>query len=590
VFPVSPGTTVHPLKAQVYTAAWPISTPRFTAPHDAPRVRQAAPARFLFLVGIATVALVTATATTAVAAAPRPLPTAGETPLLGGDYATSRFAAPFSFSVRERDDWRVEHVAREQMTLMRGSACCGQNAGARTDLLTVMRPRRVIAPRTGKATSLPRNVTRWIRNNPHLRTGRSSHLPVGSRRARVFSIGFRSATSRNEGCAGFLVLSFGRFGLCPGERARLAVLDLGARPLLIQWSSGTAAALARLERPVRRLLATVRFGKRRVAARPRVLVIGNSDPTNDDELFFAREAARLSGGTLQVSLRSELYGEKPDGERRVARDLQAGRLPLAWDATRVWDTEGVTSFQGLQAPFLVDSVGLMDRVIRSPLVAQVASGLGAKGVTGLGLAAINLRRPLGARKAFTSVAAFQGAKVNVVTSRISQDVLRALGAAPVDVGGGDVLGNALRSGKVDAAETAIDVVFRNGYARVARYMSTNVVLFPKFASIDANAAMLTALPAAERDALAKAAAATGPRSTERLRTHEAVDAAALCKQGIRFAAATQAELDALLAAEQPVYDALATDPVNASVIADIRALKQQGNLGSGLTIPAGCRT
>jgi TRAP-type C4-dicarboxylate transport system substrate-binding protein len=318
-------------------------------------------------------------------------------------------------------------------------------------------------------------------------------------------------------------------------------------------------------------------------------VIGNSDPTSDDELFFARKAARLSDGTLQVSLRSELYGERPDKERRVARDLQAGRLPLAWDATRVWDTEGVTSFQGLQAPFLIDTVALMERVIASPLAAQVASGLGARGVTGLGLAAINLRRPLGARKAFTSVAGFQGARVNVVISRISEDVLRALGAVPVDVGGGEVLGNALRSGKVDAAETAIDVVFRNGYAEVSKYMSINVVLFPKFASIDANAAMLAALPAAQRDALAKAAAATGPYSTARLKALEAADAAALCKQGIRFATATHAELDALIAAEQPVYDALSTDPVSASVITGVRALKQQGDLRSGPTVPARCR-
>jgi TRAP-type C4-dicarboxylate transport system substrate-binding protein len=580
--------TVHPPKRRVYTRAWAKSTRGFTAPRDAARVRQAGPARFLALVGIATIALVTAT-TSGASAAPRPLPTAGETPLLGGDYATSRFAAPFSFSVRERDDWRVAQVTRQQLTLARGAACCGQNAGQTTGVLMIMRPRRVIDPRTGKATRVPRNLARWIRRNPHLRTGQVSRLRVGTRRARVFGIGFRSATPRSEGCAGVLELSFGRFGLCPGERARLAVIDGGARPLLIQWSSGTSRALARLERPVRRLLATVRFGKRRVAARPRVLVIGNSDPTSDAELFFARKAARLSGGTLQISLRSELYGERPDKERRVARDLQAGRLPLAWDATRVWDTEGVTSFQGLQAPFLIDSAELMDRVIASPLAAQVASGLGAKGVTGLGLAAINLRRPLGARKAFTSVAAFQGAKVNVITSRISEDVVRALGATPVDVGGGELLGAALRSGKVDAAETAIDVVFRNGYAEVAKYMSSNVVLFPKFASIDANAAMLAALPAAERDALAGAAAATGSYSTARLKAFEAADAAALCRQGIHFATATQAELDALVAAERLVYDALSIDPVSASVIAGIRALKQQGELGSGLKIPAGCR-
>ena len=580
--------TVHPPKQQVYTGAWAKSTRGFTAQRDAARVLQAGPVRFRPLLGIAAVAVVTATMSSA-SAAPRPLPTAGETPLLGGDYTTSRFAVPMSFSVGERADWRVEHMAREEITLMRGSACCGQNAGQTTGVLTVMRPRRVIDPRSGKATRVPSNVARWIRRNPRLRTGRSSRIRVGSTRGRVFSIGFRSATPRSEGCASFLELSFGRFGLCPGERARLLVVDMGARTLLIQWSSATSRAIARLERPVRRLLATVRFGKRRVAARPRVLVIGNSDPTNDDELFFARTAARLAGGTLQVSLRSELYGERPDKERRVARDVQAGRLSLAWDATRVWDTEGVTSFQGLQAPFLIDSVALMERVIASPLAAQVASGLGPKGVTGLGLAAINLRRPLGARKAFTSVADFQGARVNVVTSRISEDILRALGAAPVDVGGGEVLGNALRSGKVDAAETAIDVVFRNGYAEVANYMSSNVVLFPKFASIDANTAVLGSLPAVQREALVQAAAATGPRSTERLQALENADAAALCRAGIRFASATQAELDALLTAERPVYDALAADPVSADVIDGVRALKRQGGLESGPTVPARCR-
>jgi TRAP-type C4-dicarboxylate transport system substrate-binding protein len=113
-------------------------------------------------------------------------------------------------------------------------------------------------------------------------------------------------------------------------------------------------------------------------------------------------------------------------------------------------------------------------------------------------------------------------------------------------------------------------------------------LFPKFTSIDANASMLAALPTAQRDALIKAAAATGPRSAAGLPALEGADAAALCKQGIRFATATQADLDALVAAEKPVYDALSASPVSARIIAGLRALKQQAGLGSGLTIPAGC--
>jgi hypothetical protein len=55
-------------------------------------------------------------------------------------------------------------------------------------------------------------------------------------------------------------------------------------------------------------------------------------------------------------------------------------------------------------------------------------------------------------------------------------------------------------------------------------------------------------------------AATGPHSAVGLADLEDANVAALCRQGIRFALATQPQLDALAAAQKPVYDTLATDP------------------------------
>jgi TRAP-type C4-dicarboxylate transport system substrate-binding protein len=522
------------------------------------------------------------------AATVRAVPTAGETPLLPGTYAANGFTAPFSLTVTD-DAWRVDHAGRRDIFLLHGAACCDQNAGRRTGILAAIQPRRVIDPRSGKLLRAPSDLARWLRGNPHLKVVQGPRLRVAGRSVRRLDVRFRSRTPDNEECANIAVVTFGRFGVCPEESGRMAVVKVGRRPVLFFWTTAPAAR-AQFERPARSLLGTVRFGRRGgLAPRPRVLVIGNSDPTSDDELFFAREAARRSGGALQVSLRSELYGDKPDSEQRVARAVRAGRLPLAWDATRVWDIEGVLSFQGLQAPFLIDSVALMDRVIASPLAAQAASGLAAKGVVSLGLAAVNLRRPLGAKRSFRSLADFSGAKVNVISSKLSRAVVTALGAKPMEVGGGEDLAEALRTGKVDAAETAIDVVFRNGYSDVAKFMTSNVVLFPKFASIDANAPMVNGLAAPLREALAGAAAATGPHSSAGLADLEDANAAALCRQGIRFASATQAQLDALAAAEKPVYDTLAAAAGTASLIDGIRVLKQQGGLGAGLTVPANCR-
>jgi TRAP-type C4-dicarboxylate transport system substrate-binding protein len=101
--------------------------------------------------------------------------------------------------------------------------------------------------------------------------------------------------------------------------------------------------------------------------------------------------------------------------------------------------------------------------------------------------------------------------------------------------------------------------------------------------------VLNGLAAPLREALAGAAAATGVQSAAGLADLENADAAALCRQGIRFASATQAELDAMAAAEAPVYAALAADAGTAALIDGIRALKQQGGLGAGLTVPPSCR-
>jgi TRAP-type C4-dicarboxylate transport system substrate-binding protein len=517
------------------------------------------------------------------------VPTAGETPLLPGTYAANGLTTPLSLSVTG-NAWRVEHAARREIFLLHGAACCDQNAGRRTGILATIQPRRVIDPRSGKQRRPPSDLGRWLRGNPHLTVVQGPRLRVGGRTVRRLDVRFRSRTPDNEECANLVVVSFGPFGVCPEERGRMAVVKVAGSPLLFFWTAAPGATLRQFDGTARSLLRTVRFGRRGgLAPRPRVLVIGSSDPTSDDELFFAREAARRSGGALQVSLRSELFGDKPDSPQQVARAVQAGRLALAWDATRVWDIEGVLSFQGLQAPFLIDSVALMDRVIASPLAAHAASGLAAKGVVSLGLAAGNLRRPLGARRPFRSLADFSGAKVNVISSKLSRAVITALGATPMEVGGGEDLAEALRTRKVDAAETAIDVVFRNGYSRVAKFMTSNVVLFPRFNSIDASAQVLNGLPAPLREALAAAAAATGPHSTADLADLDNANAAALCRQGIRFASATQAELDALAAAEKPVYDTLAADAGTASLIDGIRALKQQGGLDAGLTVPANCR-
>jgi len=521
------------------------------------------------------------------AAAPRPLPTAGETPLLPGHYVTSRFQPAFTFDLAGQA-WRGQDDRAKDLVLMTGSPCCGLNAKDRTGVLAFLRPSAVYSP-GGSLLGVPADLAGWLGRNSHLRSGRPSRIVVGGVAGTELDVSFASATVLG-GCAHLFRVSFGVVRLCRGERARVGVLNVHGKQLLIFGQATPASHADVVYRSFRSILRTVRFGAVRAAGRVRSLILGSSNPTSDDELFFAREAARRSGGTLEISLRSNLYGEAATNEQNVIRDLVAGRLDLAWDPTRAWDLEGVTSLRALQAPFLVDNFPLLAKVITSPLADDLLSGSRAKGVVGLGLAAENLRRPLGAKKALASLDDFRGVRINVIASELSDATMRALGAQPMSVGAGRLLGDAFAFGRLDAAETAIEAVYSNGYARVAKHMTRNVVFYPKVIAIDANAAAFAELTPAQRTALREAAEATAARSTAAAAARDKADVAALCRAGLRFPRATSAQLAGLLAAVDPVYEALARDRLTARLVAEIQALKRQTAPGPGLALPAGCST
>ncbi len=71
--------------------------------------------------------------------------------------------------------------------------------------------------------------------------------------------------------------------------------------------------------------------------------------------YFVSQVKGRSGGNLRVELKNTYGDYADDAEQLVVRGVAAGQLDLGWAGTRVFDTMGVTSFQALQAPILIDS-------------------------------------------------------------------------------------------------------------------------------------------------------------------------------------------------------------------------------------------
>ena len=195
---------------------------------------------------------------------------------------------------------------------------------------------------------------------------------------------------------------------------------------------------------------------------PVVLRLGTGDPQGRPDTpvveRFAETVEELSEGAMRVEVVWEA-GENssvPDGfEQGVVQLVQDGELDLGWIAARAWDTVGVTSFQALQAPFLITDQGLLTEVLASPMADEMVAGLEDAGVVGLGLYQDGMRYPLGYAAPMTSLEDFDGADIRLVPSEATEALVRALGGRPVYGLAGDALEAAIANGDVDGTEVSL---------------------------------------------------------------------------------------------------------------------------------------
>jgi TRAP-type C4-dicarboxylate transport system substrate-binding protein len=288
---------------------------------------------------------------------------------------------------------------------------------------------------------------------------------------------------------------------------------------------------------------------------------------------FAAAVERLSGGSLRIELVQAGLGDQVDYERGVVDDVRRGKAELGIVALRAWDRLGVTSFRGLLAPLLVDSLELEARVLAGRHADRMLDGVERAGVVGIALLPGPLRRPLGVTRPLLGPESYRGTTLGVRPGGVAEETTRALGARPLAYIAGSLSG-------LDGAELDPATIAYNGYDRMRATLTTNVVLWPKPFTIVMNRDAFGRLTPGQRALLRRAGRDAVAPELRQIARDDAAALAAACQGGaLRLASASPRDLAALRRAVEPVYRDLARDRLARGVLASISAMR--GNLAAG---------
>jgi TRAP-type C4-dicarboxylate transport system substrate-binding protein len=301
---------------------------------------------------------------------------------------------------------------------------------------------------------------------------------------------------------------------------------------------------------------------------PLVLTLANGTSVPWELQPFADEVRRRSGGTIRIEIRSAWRGGRPHFESDLIRDVEAGTVDLGSVGTRAWDRLGVTSFDALHAPFLIDSYVLEEAVLGSEIPGEMLPSLRSIGLAGIGLLPGGFRKPIGVAKPLLRPADFRGLTIGTSEARLARETVRALGATPVTFAPGPT---ALAG--LDGIEFQVTYFDVNTYDVLAKYITANVDLWPRPLVLFASQRTLARLTVSQRRLLRTAARDAVASTVSALQRRDRQAVAALCRRGrVRFVRATDRDQRQLHAAVAPVLASL--DAETRSYVASIERLRE----------------
>lgn len=305
---------------------------------------------------------------------------------------------------------------------------------------------------------------------------------------------------------------------------------------------------------------------------PVVLTLADHEENPNEVQFWIDEVQRRSGGSLRIQVTNRWRDQEFAYDKATIADVQSGKVALAKVNARAYDTVGVTSFQALVAPFLIDNHTLERRVLESDLMGEMLAGTNKLGLVGLAVLPAQLRKPVGVSRPLVTVKDYRGARIGIREGEIAKATFTALGATPVPT----IPGRPLNG--LDGIELHFGGI--KGNEQQAKAVTSNVTFWPRPMTLVINRKAFESLTPSQQEALQTAGSAVLSRQLDSSQGFSAEDEGVLCRRGLRFAQASNQDLAALRRAVQPVYDTLEANAETRSFLQRILAMKHETRAAS----------
>jgi TRAP-type C4-dicarboxylate transport system substrate-binding protein len=285
---------------------------------------------------------------------------------------------------------------------------------------------------------------------------------------------------------------------------------------------------------------------------------GNAGPLLGLEQF-AQAVARESERRLRIEYRNEWRLGEPTAELDLLGDVADDKADLGWVASRALSSLGMPEFDALQAPLLIDSYELEERVLGSDVVRDMAGRMASLGVEPVGVLPGPLQYLL-TTMPVTVPADLSGRVIGYTGYEHGARTLEALGARPRSLAA-----VAADYGGLDGGVAHTDPLTQSGFHRQAKHLAANLVFWPRplvvFASPRVDSADLEILRRAATEAIPWLRAAEEERERDQ--------AQAMCLAGVRL---HEVNLVAMRRAVRPVYARLLSEPGSRRVIESIQTI------------------